>query len=65
MRHQVERELRRIDVDASGRVATLRFRGLEAGMVARLKLEGVTAADATPILHGEMAYTINQLPESA
>jgi glucose/arabinose dehydrogenase len=35
--------------------------GLQAGKVARVKLEGVVSADGVPLLHDEFAYTINSL----
>ncbi len=35
---------------------------LEPGKVARVKLSGLSAADGTPLLHEEFAYTINQFP---
>jgi hypothetical protein len=63
VRHEVERELTRIDVFEKGLRARLRFEGLAPGMVARLRLTGVQAEDGTPLLHDELAYTINQLPE--
>jgi glucose/arabinose dehydrogenase len=37
--------------------------GLAPGMVARVKLDGLVAADGSPLLHDEFAYTVNQLPE--
>lgn len=45
------------------RVLTVRTTGLTPAMVARLVLSDVRAADGTPLLHDEFAYTINQLPE--
>jgi hypothetical protein len=37
-------------------------KGLEPGHMARIHLFGVVAADGSPLLHDELAYTVNQLP---
>jgi glucose/arabinose dehydrogenase len=36
--------------------------GLTPGRVARVRFEGLVAHDGTPLLHEELAYTLNQLP---
>jgi glucose/arabinose dehydrogenase len=36
--------------------------GLKPGMMVRVRLEGLTARDGTPLLHDEFAYTLNQIP---
>ncbi|MCB9899042.1 MAG: DUF1080 domain-containing protein [Planctomycetes bacterium] len=50
-------------LSADGRTLTLRGADLVPGMVARVALANVRAADGSPLLHDEFAYTINQLPE--
>lgn len=41
---------------------TLSIPGLEPGRMVRVKFAGVTAQDGAPLLHDELAYTLNQLP---
>ncbi|MCY3001282.1 MAG: DUF1080 domain-containing protein [Planctomycetota bacterium] len=41
---------------------TMRLHGLEAGMVARVRLPGVLSESGAALLHDEFAYTINQMP---
>ncbi len=36
--------------------------GLRPGRMARVRLSGIAAADGTPLLHDEFAYTVNQFP---
>ena len=38
---------------------------LEAGRVARLRLEGLTSAQGMALLHDELSYTVNRLPGPA
>jgi len=38
---------------------------LRPGMVTRVRFSNLTAADGTPLLHPEFAYTVNQLPGGA
>lgn len=52
-----------VAVSPDRKKATVRTAGLEPGTVVRLRLPGVAAADGTPLLHDEAAYTINELPE--
>ncbi len=54
--------VQRLELDAEGTRLQLWFEGLKAGRVLRLRASGLQAADGTPLLHEEFAYTINQLP---
>ena len=53
----------RVETAPDRRSARLVCDGIEAGWIARMKLVGVRGADGAPLMHGEFAYTINQLPE--
>ncbi|MHC5210283.1 MAG: family 16 glycoside hydrolase [Planctomycetota bacterium] len=62
-RHVTEVDVTSVALSPDGFVLTVRTDGLTPAMVARMRLDGVVAADGTPLLHDEFAYTINQLPE--
>jgi glucose/arabinose dehydrogenase len=62
-RHEARLEIAAIEVSADRTRLTVRAPALQAGMVARMRLLGILAEDGTPLLHEEMAYTVNELPE--
>jgi len=60
-----ERETRFLEAEIApldGQTVRLSVAELEAARVARVLLSDLRAADGTPLLHPEFAYTINQLP---
>jgi glucose/arabinose dehydrogenase len=62
-RDRFELPITGLALSPDGLTLTLSAPELVAGRVARARLSGVVAADGTPLLHEEFAYTINQLPE--
>ena len=63
VRHLTERACKSVAFSPDRKRATVKIDALEAGMVLRMKLSNVRAEDGRPLLHDEMAYTINELPE--
>jgi hypothetical protein len=62
LQHVTPRAVLSTALSEDQRTVTMRIHGLEAGMVARVKLAGVLAESGAALLHDEFAYTINQLP---
>jgi glucose/arabinose dehydrogenase len=60
-RDLAELESRLVPLDSDPQALLLEVPGLEAGRMARVRLAGLVAADGTPLLHEEFAYTLNQL----
>ena len=61
-RHTTKVDVTDVRLSGDRRTLTLRTAGLTPAMVARCVLSRVVAADGSPLLHDEFAYTINQLP---
>lgn len=63
-RHVVERGVRDVRIVDAGRTLVFEVEGLEAGMMARVRMPGVLSADGLPIVHDEFAYTVTRLPSA-
>ncbi len=63
LRHITDVAVEAVELAADLRTAIVRAPALRAGMVARIKLSGVVGEGGLPLLHDELAYTVNQLPE--
>ncbi|MEL6904330.1 MAG: family 16 glycoside hydrolase, partial [Planctomycetota bacterium] len=61
-RHMEELELASAALSEDRTKLRLRFAGMLPAMCVRLTLDGVTAADGSPLLHDTISYTVNQLP---
>ncbi len=64
-RHLEELACHVAGIDWLHRTIDLVAEGLQAGKVARVRLENVVGADGRALLHDEFAYTINALPGGA
>ncbi len=63
VRHVTDVLVESVELSADRRTAILRAPALKAGMVARMKLSGIVGDGGLPLLHDELAYTVNQLPD--
>jgi glucose/arabinose dehydrogenase len=63
-RHVTERAVRAIQLADGNHTLSFEVEGLEAGMMARVRMPGLAAADGTPLVHDEFAYTITRLPSA-
>lgn len=63
--HIARRNVQVRDLDGTATIVDLYVQPLAPGMVARMRLKGVVAADGTPLLHDEFAYTVNQQLDGA
>src|SRR5262245_20124892 len=61
-RHIVERAAKLVQVPGEPRSLAVDVTGLSPGLMASLRFAGLSASDGTPLLHDELAYTLNQLP---
>jgi len=61
-RHTTEQAIASYDLTEDRTRLVVRSKGLLPAMVARLTLQGCVTDDGSPLLHPEVAYTINQLP---
>jgi len=61
-RSNVELPVSAVELSPDRRTLTVHAPGLAPAMVARLALTGLASADGQPLLHPEVAYTVNQLP---
>jgi hypothetical protein len=64
VRHVVERGVRAMGVSADGRTLAIEVDGLQPAMMASIELFGVESESGEPLLHPEVHYTVNQLPDS-
>ncbi len=64
-RHTLEMEIEEATLSADRTKLTVRSFDLFPAMCVRITLDGVTAASGAPLLHSEIAYTVNQLPSGA
>ena len=65
VRELEELELSAAELSADRRTLTVRSPGLRPARMASIELFGVEAEGGVPLLHPEVHYTINQLPEGA
>ena len=64
-RHTLEMEIEEATLSEDRTKLTVRSFDIFPAMCVRLTLDGVTDANGAPLLHNEIAYTINQLPSGA
>lgn len=64
-RHTTTLQPSEVELSSDRKRLVIRAPGLLPAMVARIKFEGCHADDGAPLLHPEIAYTVNQLPSGA
>jgi hypothetical protein len=58
-----ELHVRNVTLSEDGMMATILLDGLEAGKCVLVTLNNAVSEDGTPLLHTEMAYTLNKMPD--
>jgi len=64
-RHIEELPVRVAGIDGEWKTVDLVLEGLRPGKVVRLVFQGVSSRAGAPLLHNEIAYTVNALPSGA
>lgn len=55
--------VRNVAISDNGMIVTITLDGLEAGKCVYVRLDNAVSSDGTPMLHTEMVYTLNKMPD--
>ena len=58
-------DVRNVTLSEDGMMATITLDGLEAGKCVYLRLDNAVGEDGTQLLHTEMVYTLNKMPDGS